>query len=95
MGFNYKDLEDKLEEACLLIHKDFLTKFNSDRGYVSPGGAKLEAFITDLQKEFENTTLTYLKELNLQNDSKAKSKALAVAKSSAKKCLDGFNKFER
>lgn len=94
MGFDYKDLEKKLEEACSSIHTDFLKKINSEKGYASPGGAKLEAFITDLQKEFENTTLTFLKANGLEKDTKAKSKALAIAKVCAKKCLDGFNKMD-
>jgi len=95
MGFNYKELEGKLEEACKLIHEDFIERFKSDRSYVSPGGAKLEAFITDLQKEFENTTITFLEDKGLDQDTKAKSKALAIAKSCAKKCLDDFTKIQR
>ena len=95
MNLNYKELENELEEACTLIHKDFLDKFKSDKSYVSPGGAKLEAFITDLQKEFENTTLNFLKEKGLDKDAKAKSRALAITKMCAKKCLEGFNKVEK
>lgn len=95
MGFNYRELEMKLEEACAFIHNDFLDKFKNDRSYVSPGGAKLEAFITDLQKEFENATMTFLKEKGLDSDAKSKSKALAITKLCAKKCLDGFNKVDK
>jgi hypothetical protein len=92
MGFDNKELEGRLDQACTLLHSDFFIRFKNDIGYVSPGGAKLEAFITDLQKEFENTTLTFLKEKGLENDTKAKSKALAIAKLCARKCLEGFNK---
>lgn len=94
MSFNYKELEIELEKACTLIHKDFLEKFKSNKSYVSPGGANLEAFITDLQKEFENTTITFLKERGLDKDAKAKNKALAITKMCAKNCLEGFNKVE-
>ena len=92
MGFDHKELEGKLEEACSNLHQDFLHRFRNDSGYLSPGGAKLEAFITDLQKEFENTTLSFLKQEGLESDAKAKSKALAIAKICARKCLEGFNK---
>lgn len=95
MRFDYKELEEKLHDACQMIHEDFIDRFKSDRSYVSPGGAKLEAFITDLQKEFENTTITFLEEKNLDKDAKAKSKALAIAKMCAKKCLDDFTKIQK
>jgi hypothetical protein len=39
--------------------------------------------------------MTFLKEKGLDKDSKAKSKALAITKMCAKKCLDDFNKVEK
>jgi hypothetical protein len=90
MGFNHKELEEKLGEACGIVHNKFLRRF-SDNAYISAGGAKLETLINDLQQEFEDTTLTFLKERGLHNNAKAKAKAVAIAKVCARKCLENFN----
>jgi len=95
MGLNFKELESRLSEACQIVHREFITEFNNDKNYVSPRGAKLEAFINNLQSEFENTTIDFLKEEGLEANAKAKSKALAIAKLCAKKCLEDFNKIKK
>jgi len=91
MIFDYKELEQQLVLACDEVHKDFLKRFNSDI-YVSAGGAKLEAFINDLQKEFETVAIAFLTKNDLDNDSEAKKKALAITKLFAKKCIEDFSK---
>jgi len=91
MIFDYKELEQQLVVACDEVHKDFLKRFNSDV-YVSAGGAKLEAFINDLQKEFETVAIAFLTKNDLDNDSEAKKKALAITKLFAKKCIEDFSK---
>jgi hypothetical protein len=91
MIFDYKELEQQLVVACDEVHKDFLKRFNSDI-YVSAGGAKLEAFINDLQKEFETVAIAFLTKNDLDNDSEAKKKALAITKLFAKKCIEDFSK---
>jgi hypothetical protein len=91
MNFDYKELEENLAKACDDVHKDFLKKFNSDV-YISAGGSKLEAFINDLQAEFENTAIAFIKKYNLEKDTEAKKKALTITKLYAKKCIEDFSK---
>jgi len=91
MDFNYKELEKKLETACVQLHKDFYKKFNSDI-YLSAGGSKLESFITNLQKEFENTAVNFLKGHNLEKDAEAKKRVFSITKLYAKKCIEDFSK---
>ena len=91
MEFNYKELEKKLENSCVQLHKDFYKKFNTDL-YLSAGGSKLESFITDLQKEFENTALNFLTTHNLEKDTEAKKRVFSITKLYAKKCIEDFSK---
>ncbi|MFL9843637.1 hypothetical protein [Flavobacterium rhizosphaerae] len=91
MSFNYKELEEKLGIACDEVHQEFYRKFNSDI-YISAGGSKLEVFINDLQKEFENVATTFLKKYNLEKDNEAKKRALTITKAYAKKCVEDFSK---
>jgi len=92
MTFDYQELEKELVEACDAVHKEFMLRFGGDDSYVSVGGAKLEAFINDLQAEFENAALTFLQENNLEKDAEARRRALAITKLYAKRCLEDFSK---
>ena len=91
MSFDYKELEEELAQACDAVHKDFQKKFNNDV-YISAGGSKLEAFINDLQAEFENTAATFIRKHGLEKDAEAKKKALTITKLFAKKCIEDFSK---
>ena len=91
MDTNYHELEENLHNACEDVHQEFSRKFKSNM-YISAGGSKLEIFINDLQKEFENVTATFLKKHNLEKDTEAKKRALAITKSFAKKCIEEFSK---
>ncbi|WP_294823192.1 hypothetical protein [uncultured Flavobacterium sp.] len=91
MGFDYKELEGQLAIACNEVHQDFLQRFNTDI-YISAGGARLELFINDLQKEFESTASAFLKKHNLEKDSEAKKRVLTITKLYAKKCMEDFSK---
>ena len=92
MTFDYVKLEKDLEEACESVHKDFIEKFSNDESYVSVGGSKLEAFITDLQAEFENAAFSFLKKHNLDKDAEAKKRALTITKLYAKRCVEDFSR---
>jgi hypothetical protein len=91
MGFDYKELEEQLSGACNEVHKDFLERFNSEV-YISAGGARLEVFINDLQKEFETTANVFLKKHNLEKDPEAKKRVLTITKLYAKRCMEDFSK---
>jgi len=91
MGFDYKELEEQLATACNEVHKDFLQRFHSEI-YISAGGARLETFINDLQKEFERTASSFLKKHDLEKDSEAKKRVLTITKLYAKKCTEDFSK---
>ncbi|MXN89709.1 hypothetical protein GR160_00580 [Flavobacterium sp. Sd200] len=91
MSFNQKELEKLLEESCKQLHKDFYKKFNKDI-YLSAGGSKLEAFITDLQKEFETTASSFIANHKLEKDTEAKKRVFAITKFYAKKCVEDFSK---
>ncbi|MES2484877.1 MAG: hypothetical protein V4581_02865 [Bacteroidota bacterium] len=91
MDFNYKELERDLERACVDVHRDFNKKFDTEM-YMSAGGSKLEAFINDLQKGFENTAFTFLKNNNLERDTEAKKRVFTITKLYAKKCIEDFSK---
>ncbi|MGQ2985223.1 hypothetical protein [Flavobacterium sp.] len=91
MGFDYKELEERLATACNDVHKEFLQRFNSEI-YFSAGGARLETFINDLQKEFERTASAFLKKHDLEKDSEAKKRVLTITKLYAKKCTEDFSK---
>jgi hypothetical protein len=91
MDFNYQELEQQLERACAEVHRDFNKKFNSEI-YLSAGGSKLESFINDLQKEFENTAAGFVKNNNLEKDSEAKKRIFAITKVYAKKCIEDFSR---
>lgn len=92
MFFDYKKLEVKLTEACDEVHKDFLEKFNNDAGYLSAGGARLETFFTDLQKEFEGAAATFIRNNNLEKDTEGKKRVLTITKLYAKRCVEDYNK---
>ncbi len=91
MNSKFSELKDLLEAACREVHKDFLIKFNNDT-YISAGGAKLEAFITELQKEYENVASAFLKKHGIEKDADARKKALAITKAFAKRCIEDFSK---
>ena len=91
MDFDYKELEEDLVKACDAVHKDFQKNFNNDV-YISAGGSKLEAFINNLQAEFENTAGTFIRRHNLEKDAEAKKKVLTITKLFAKKCIEDFSK---
>jgi len=91
MNSKFRELKEQLEAACREVHKDFLIKFNNDT-YISAGGAKLEAFITELQKEYENVAASFLKKHGMDKDSEARKKALAITKVYAKLCIEEFSK---
>ncbi|WP_417351340.1 hypothetical protein [Flavobacterium alkalisoli] len=94
MSFDYGKFEKDLETGCNEAYKEFLKEFNSDSTYISAGGGKLEAFIEGLQKEFDKTKTFYLKKHKLENDPEARRRALAVAKQSAKKCIEEFSRIQ-
>jgi len=91
MSFNYKELEDQLQESCNQLHKDFYKKFNNDI-YLSAGGSKLETFINDLQKEFENVAVTFVANHKLEKDTEAKKRIFTITKFYAKKCIEDFSR---
>lgn len=91
MNSKFRELKEQLEAACREVHKDFLIKFNNDT-YISAGGAKLEAFITELQKEYENVATTFLKNHGMEKDVEARKKVLAITKVYAKLCIEEFSK---
>lgn len=91
MEFNYKQLEKNLEAVCVQLHKDFYQKFNS-QFYLSAGGSKLESFINDLQKEFENSAVNFVATHNLEKDAEAKRRVFNITKLYAKKCIEDFSK---
>lgn len=91
MTFDYDELEYALMQACDAVHKDFLGRFNNEV-YVSVVGSKLEAFVNDLQTEFENTAMTFIKEYKLEKDTESKKMVFNVTKIYAKKCVEDFNK---
>jgi hypothetical protein len=94
MTFDYEKLERELEIACDEVHKDFVKRFN-DGVYISVGGAKLEAFFNEMQKEFETAALEFLTRRSLQKNAQARKRALAITKLYAKKCVDDFSKVNR
>lgn len=91
MAFDYNELEYELTQVCDAVHKDFLNRFNKEM-YVSVVGSKLEAFINDLQTEFEITAMTFIKEHRLEKDADSKKMVFNVTKIYAKKCVEDFNK---
>ncbi|PZR08302.1 MAG: hypothetical protein DI539_22855 [Flavobacterium psychrophilum] len=91
MNSRFSELKELLETACREVHRDFLIKFNNDT-YISAGGAKLEAFITELQKEYEAVAAAFLKKHNLEKDTEAKKRVLAIIKAYAKRCIEEFSK---
>ena len=91
MTFDYDELEYELTQACDAVHKDFLGRFNNEM-YVSVVGSKLEAFVNDLQTEFENTAMTFIKEYKLEKETESKKMVFNVTKIYAKKCVEDFNK---
>jgi hypothetical protein len=93
MTFNYEQLEKDLAIACDAVHKDFLLKFK-DSVYISAGGSKLEAFMNDLKKEFEEIAIDFLKKSGRENDTHAKKRALSITKLYAKKCIEDFSRID-
>jgi hypothetical protein len=92
MTFYYEKLESDLEEACQNVHNDFLKKFGKTKSYVSVGGAKLEAFIDGIQREFESAAIEFLTRHNLMADSEAKRRALNITKLYAKRCVEDYSR---
>jgi len=91
MNSKFKELKEQLEAACREVNQDFLNKFSKDT-YISAGGAKLEAFITELQREYENVASNFLRKHGMEKDADAKKKALAITKAYAKLCVEEFSK---
>lgn len=91
MSFNYEKLEDELGVSCEEVHRNFQKKF-SNEAYISAGGSKLEAFIDELQKEFEQTAASFIAKHNLSRNSEAKKRVLNITKLYAKRCIDDFSK---
>lgn len=91
MDLKYKEFEKRLEKACANVHREFNKKFNSEI-YVSAGGSKLEAFITDLKDELEITAAAFLKENNLEKDTGARKRVFNMVKLQAKRCVEGFSR---
>lgn len=92
MTFDYEKLESDLVEACQSVHKDFLKKFSDDNSYLSVGGAKLEAFISGIQSEFESVAIDFLTRHGLMADTEAKRRALNITKLYAKRCVEDFSR---
>jgi uncharacterized protein YbcI len=88
---NYKELEKQLEKACSNVLKDFNKKFNNEI-FLSAGGSKLEAFITDLKQELETTASAFLSENHLEKNPEARKKVFNMVKLQAKKCVEGFSR---
>lgn len=91
MTFDYEKLEEDLKFACEEINQEFLKRFNNNV-YLSVGGAKLETFISDLQKEFEDAAENFIIKNNLENDAEAKKRVLTITKLYAKNCVEQFSK---
>ncbi|KOS07945.1 hypothetical protein AM493_19205 [Flavobacterium akiainvivens] len=91
MELKFKEFEKRLEKACGNVHRDFSKKYNSDI-YLSAGGSKLEAFISDLQQELEITATTFLKENNLEKDAEARKRVFTMIKFQAKRCVESFSR---
>lgn len=94
MPFDYEKLEKELEITCDEVRKDFMAKFASGT-YISVRGSKLEAFINELQKEFENAALDFLSRRSLEKNARARKRALAITKLYAKKCVDDFSRIDK
>jgi actin-related protein len=91
MSFNYEKLEEELGSSCEEVHKNFQKKFSNDV-YISAGGSKLEAFIDELQREFETTAANFILKHNITRNSEAKKRVLNITKLYAKRCIDDFSK---
>lgn len=91
MNFDYHDLERLLEKACIDIKNQFNKKYNSNM-YLSAGGAKLEAFINDLQREFETVAAKFINDNKLEKDTEAKKRIFSITKLYAKRCVEDFSK---
>ena len=91
MDFDYHELERQLGKACIDVKNKFHKKFDSNM-YLSAGGAKLEAFINDLQGEFESVAATFIKDNALEKDTEAKKRIFSITKLYAKKCIEDFSK---
>ncbi|MGV3459890.1 MAG: hypothetical protein ACO1N9_05475 [Flavobacterium sp.] len=93
MTFDYEQLERDLTIACDAVHKDFLLKFK-DSVYVSAGGSKLDAFMNELGREFEEIAVEFLRRTGRENDVHAKKRALSITKLYAKKCIEDFSRVD-
>lgn len=91
MGLHYHELEKHLENACSRVQTEVLNDY-SNNSYISAGGAKLEAFISRLQEEFETVAAAFLKKHKLEKKADARRRVLAITKVRAKKCIENFGK---
>ncbi|WP_116788782.1 hypothetical protein [Flavobacterium psychrotrophum] len=91
MSFDYNELERQLESSCIDVNRLFHKKYSKNM-YLSAGGAKLEAFITELQQEFEVIAQDFIKKNGLEKDADAKRRVFAITKFHAKKCVEGFSR---
>ena len=73
--------------------KDFLERFKQGV-YLSAGGASLEAFINELQKEFEKVAEHFIKVRALEKNAAAKRKVLNITKQHAKKCIEEYSRVQ-
>lgn len=91
MSLDYNELERQLESSCIDVNRVFHNKYSSNM-YLSAGGAKLEAFINELQQEYEGIALNFIKSHGLEKDTEAKRRVFAITKFHAKKCVEGFSR---
>ena len=87
---DYDKLEKELRKDCEELSKGFVEQYNQN--YISAGGAKLDAFIYEMQQEFNDTAVKFLQQRDLMNDKEAKKRTLSITKQYAKKCVEHFSK---
>lgn len=87
---DYDKLGKELSKDCEDLCASFVKQYNEN--YISAGGAKLDAFIHEMQKEFNDTAIKFLQQRDLINDKEAKKRTLNITKHYAKKCVEHFSK---
>ena len=87
---DYDKLEQELRKDCEELSKDFVNQYNEN--YISAGGAKLDAFIYEMQQEFNNTAVKFLQQRDLLHNKEAKKRTLNITKHYAKNCVEHFSK---
>lgn len=87
---DYDKLEKELRKDCEVLTNSFVKQYNEN--YISAGGAKLDAFIYEMQQEFNDTAIKFLQQRDLTNNKEAKKRTLNITKHYAKKCVEHFSK---